>query len=318
MSERFSKKYYSLYGLLILILLFIPIFLQTYWVYILNIVFIYIILALGFNILVGFTGQFAICHIGFFGIGVYVYGLLNLHIKMFFLLPVLAGGIFSALIGFFISIPSIRLRDIYLAMVTFSFAEVLHWIFLNWSSVTGGPNGLRIPPATLGSFQLVTDEQIYYVILLFSIILIVLTASMAKSRLGRAFFSIKDSENAAKAFGVNIFKYKVLAFSLSAFYAGIAGGLYGVLAGFIHPESLGFMQTILFLSMVVVGGLGTIPGPIIGACLLGLLPEILREFSYLQEMLYGALLMAFIIFMPLGIYGSIKIKYEKIKFRNLK
>ena len=128
----------------------------------------------------------------------------------------------------------------------------------------------------------------------------------------KGIFSIKDSETAAMACGVNVYKYKILAFALSAFYAGYAGGLYGIVADFIHPESLGFLQTIIYLSMVVVGGLGTIAGPIIGAILLGLIPELLREFSYLQEMLYGAVLMIFIIFMPLGIYGSCKVGFERL------
>jgi branched-chain amino acid transport system permease protein len=144
------------------------------------------------------------------------------------------------------------------------------------------------------------------------VLFVVLTANMAKSRLGRTFFSIKDSEAAAKACGINVYRYKIVAFGLSGFYAGVAGGLYGVLAGFIHPESLGFLQTILYLSMVVIGGLGTIPGPVIGACLLGIVPELLREFSFLQEMLYGVILMIFIVFMPLGIYGSMKARYEKM------
>jgi branched-chain amino acid transport system permease protein len=284
MNKYINLKYY-LYGLIILIVLILPAILETYWVYVLNLIFIYIILALGFNILVGFTGQFGICHVGFFGIGVYTYGLLSLHTPTPFLLSVLAGGIVAAIIGILIAIPSIRLRDIYLAMATFSFSEVLRWIFLNWESVTGGPNGLRISPATIGSIQLTEDKQHYYIILIFLLICVVLTASMSKSRLGRAFFSVKNSETAAMACGVNVYKYKILAFALSAFYAGYAGGLYGIVADFIHPESLGFMQTITYLAMVVVGGLGTIAGPIIGAILLGFIPELLREFSYLQEML---------------------------------
>jgi branched-chain amino acid transport system permease protein len=311
MNKHFNLRIFS-FGFIILVLLFLPAILATYWIYVLNLIFIYIILALGFNVLVGFAGQFAICHVGFFGIGVYTYGLLNTNIPIPFLFSVLAGGIVAAVVGFLIAIPSIRMRDIYLAMVTFSFAEVLRWIFLNWDSVTGGPNGLRISPATISKMQLTTDQQVYYVIFPCMFLLVVLTANMAKSRLGRAFFSIKDSEAAAMACGINVYKYKILAFGLSAFYAGVAGGLYGVLAGFIHPESLGFLQTILYLSMVVIGGLGTIPGPVIGACLLGIVPEFLREFSFLQEMLYGVVLMIFIVLMPLGIYGSMKARYEKM------
>lgn len=296
------------------ILVALPPFLATYYVYVLNVVCLYIILAVGYNILVGFAGQFAMSHVGFFGVGVYTYGVLSIKAPAFFLLWIVAGGLLAAAVGVCVALPAIRMRDIYLALVTFSFAEVLRWIFLNSDALTGGSSGLRIPPASLGGVQLTTDVQVYYLIISVMVLSVYAARNLARSRFGRAFFSIKNSEPAATACGINLVRYKTLAFAVSAFYAGIAGGLYGVLVGYIHPESLQFLQTIMYLSMVVVGGVGTLAGPVIGACLLGLLPEFLRGATYLQEMLLGLLLMAIVMFMPLGIYGTVRARYEE-RFR---
>lgn len=298
-------------GLGLAVLLAVPPFLATYYVYILNVVYLYVILAVGYNILVGFAGQFAMSHVGFFGVGVYTYGVLNITAPSLFPLWILAGGALAAAVGVCVALPAIRMRDIYLALVTFSFAEVLRWIFLNWDSVTGGSNGLRIPPGQLGRWQLTTDVQVYYLILVVMLLSVYAAWNLVRSRFGRAFSSIKNSEPAAQAFGINLVWYKTLAFGVSAFYAGIAGGLYGVLVGYIHPESLQFLHTVIYLAMVVVGGIGTLAGPVIGACLLGLLPEVLRGFTLLQEVLFGLLLMGFIVFMPLGIYGTARATYER-------
>ncbi|MEW6266257.1 MAG: branched-chain amino acid ABC transporter permease [Thermodesulfobacteriota bacterium] len=291
------------YGLLGLALLILPLYLATYSIYIINIIFIYIILALGLNILIGIAGQFGLCHVAFMGIGVYTYALLRIHLDLPFPLAILAGALLASLVGFIIALPAIRLSDIYLALATFSFGEFLQWVFNSWDSVTRGPNGLQIPAARIGSFKFISDESVYYLILIVMILIILLTISILNSKFGRGFIALRESEPAAKAAGVNVTVYKALAFAISAFYAGIAGGLYGVLLPFIHPSSLGFMTTILALSMIVVGGMGSIPGAIIGACALGVIPELMREFVFLQEMVYGLVLMLFMAVIPNGLYG---------------
>jgi branched-chain amino acid transport system permease protein len=293
------------YSLLFIILLLIPLFMNSYYIYVINLVFVYIILALGLNILIGFTGQFGLCHVSFFGIGIYTYALMRIHFAVPFLIAILAGAVLAAVIGYLIAIPAIRMRDIYLALATFSFGEFVQWVFNNWNSVTRGPNGIQIPAANIGSYKLMNDESIYYLIFIITVLMFLLTKNIINSKVGRAFISIRESETASKAAGVNVNRYKAFSFSLSAFYAGVAGGLYGVLVPFIHPSSLGFMQTILVLTMNVVGGMGFIPGSIIGACTMGILPELLREFVFLQEIIYGAALMLFLIFMPNGIFGIV-------------
>jgi branched-chain amino acid transport system permease protein len=297
------------YSLLIAILLLIPFLMKSYYVYVVNLIYIYIILALGLNILIGFTGLFGLCHITFFGIGIYTYALLRIHFGVPFFVGILAGAGLAAVIGYLIAIPSIRMRDIYLALATLSFGESMQWVFNNWDSVTRGPNGIQIPAANIGSYKLMSDESIYYLVFVVTILMLILTKNIINSKMGRAFVSIRESETAAKAMGVNVNQYKAFSFAISAFYAGIAGGLYGVLVPFIHPSTFGMMHTILVLTMLVVGGMGTIAGSIIGACTLGILPELLREFVFLQEIIYGAALMLFMIFMPNGIFGiSLQIK----------
>lgn len=297
------RKKIAQYSLLIVILLLMPALLKSYHVYVVDMILIYIILALGLNILMGFTGLFGLCHISFFGIGVYTYALLRIHFGVPFFMAILAGATLAAVIGYLVAIPAIRMRDIYLALATLSFGEAMQWVFNNWDSVTRGPNGIQIPAANIGSYKLTSDEAIYYLILGVTILMYLLTKNILNSKLGRAFVSIRESETASKANGVNVKRYKAISFSLSAFYAGIAGGLYGVLVPFIHPSGLGFMHTIVVLTMLVVGGMGTIAGSIIGACTLGILPEVLREFVFLQEIIYGAILMLCMIFMPNGIEG---------------
>ena len=276
---------------------------KSYYIYVINLIYIYIILALGSNILIGFTGQFALCHISFFGIGIYTYALLRVHLGVPFLVAILAGAVLAAVIGYLIAIPATRMRNINLALATFAFAEFMQWAFNNWDSVTRGPNGIQIPAAKIGPYKLVNDEIIYYLIFFVLFLMFLLTKNIINSKIGRAFISIRESEIASKAAGVNVNRYKSFSFSISAFYAGIAGGLYGVLVPFIHPSSLGFMQTILVLTMNVVGGMGSIAGSIIGACVIGIIPEMLREFLFLQEIIYGAVLILFMIFMPNGILG---------------
>jgi branched-chain amino acid transport system permease protein len=298
-----TRKKIIQYSLLIAFLVVLPFFLKSYYVYVVNLIYTYIILALGLNILMGATGLFGLCHVTFFGIGIYTYALLRIHFGIPFYIGILAGAVLSAVIGYLIAIPAIRMRDIYLALATLSFGESMQWVFNNWDAVTKGPNGIQIPAANIGSYKLMTDETIYYLVFVVTALMFILTRNIMSSKVGRAFISIRESETAAKAMGIDVNRYKAFSFAISAFYAGIAGGLTGVLVPFIHPSTLGMMHTILILTMLVVGGMGTIGGSIVGACTLGIIPELLREFVFLQEIIYGAALMLFLIFMPEGIFG---------------
>lgn len=300
-------------AILILFLIFIPFFLNdVYMQYILNLIIINIILAIGLDLLTGFTGQFSVGHAAFFGVGAYSCALINITFGVPFWFSLFLGGLFSACIGYLIGFPALRLSGPYLAMLTFGFGEITQWVFVHWVSVTRGVHGVVVPRPQIGSFTFSDDKHFYYIELLVLVILMFVAKNIIKSKIGRAFMSIRDNEIASQSMGVNIAKYKTMAFALGAFYAGIAGSLYSALIKYISPADFGFFQSIKYLTMIVVGGLGSIMGSIIGGTLLTVLPELLRGFEKDQMLIYGALLLVFLMFMPQGIYGFLR---DLINFR---
>jgi branched-chain amino acid transport system permease protein len=304
---KLDRNYYLWKIILFLILFFIPFCINDIYIqYILNIIIINIMLAIGLDLLTGFTGQFSVGHAAFFGIGAYSSALLSITFSIPFWFSFFLGGLFSACIGYLIGFPALRLSGPYLAMLTFGFGEITQWVFVHWVSVTKGVHGVVVPRPHIGSFIFTGDKSFYYIELLFLVILIILAKNIIKSKTGRAFMSIRDNEIASQSMGINIAKYKTMAFGLGAFYAGIAGSLYSALIKYISPADFGFHQSIKYLTMIVVGGLGSIMGSIIGATLLTILPELLRGFEKEQMLIYGALLLIFLMFMPQGIYGCLK------------
>jgi branched-chain amino acid transport system permease protein len=213
------------------------------------------------------------------------------------------GGLIASGIGFLIAFPFTRLRGIYLALVTFGFGAIVETILIRWDSLTRGPDGIQVPFPQFGPLALNSDIRMFYLILGITAILVYVARNLVHSRVGRAFFSVRDSEMAARAMGIDITRYKIVAFVLSAFYGGIAGGLYASLVQFISPDAFSVLESVVYLTMIVVGGLGSIGGSIVGGILLSLLPEILREFKEYQELLFGAILILSLIFLPNGLVG---------------
>jgi len=283
----------------------LPFFTTGYVIYLVNLLLVFIVLSLGMHLVIGETGQFALSHAAFYGVGIYTAGLLNNAFHPPFILSILLGGTLAALLGIVIGWLALRMRDIYLALATFAFGEAMQWVFLNWDAVTGGPNGLRLSPAQIFGFQLVSDKHAFAFVLVLGLAFLWLTVRISRSQLGSAFRAARESETAAVAVGINVRGIKVLAFALSAFYAGAAGGMYTLFASFIHPESLGFQTTILVLTMVVVGGMGSVAGAIGGAIVFGLLSELLRQTLSFQEIIYGAILMLFMMYAPKGIFATL-------------
>lgn len=284
-------------------------FVPTYYLYLCNALLIYAVLALGVDILMGWSGQFAFSHMAFFGVGCYATALLNIHFGIPFLLALPLATLLAATIGFAMAIPAIRLRSIYLALATFAFAEGARWVFNDWTSLTGGANGLRIPVASVFGFEILGDRQAFPIILALTLLVVVATLMLRLSRLGRELVAIRESEHVAMASGINVRRTKVLAFVISSLYAGFAGGLYSLNHSFVSPAEFGFHGAVLILSMVVVGGMGTIPGVAIGVVLIGLLPTVLqstlRSVLIWQEFIYGLILTLSILFMPRGIWGAL-------------
>lgn len=283
------------------LLLVLPFAATGYVLYVVNLLMVFTVLALGMHLVIGETGQFALSHAAFFGIGIYTAGLINNQWQPPFVVSILAGALLAAALGWVIGLLALRMRDIYLALATFAFGEAMQWVFLNWESVTNGSNGLQMKPAALGGLRLLNDLQAYPFVVAIAALMLWLTVALSRSRLGSAFRAVRESDVAAMAMGVNTRAAKVTAFVLSAAFAGVAGGMYTLFTSFIHPESLGFQTTILVLTMVVVGGLGSVRGAVVGAIVFGLVSELLRQAPSYQEIIYGGILMLFMMFLPRGL-----------------
>ncbi|WP_296797150.1 branched-chain amino acid ABC transporter permease [Variovorax sp.] len=282
------------------VLAVLPFAASGYVLYVVNLLMVFSVLALGMHLVIGETGQFALSHAAFFGIGIYTAGLINNQWQPPFVVSILAGALLAAALGWVIGLLALRMRDIYLALATFAFGEAMQWVFLNWEQVTNGSNGLQMKPAALGGLRLMNDLQAYPFVVAIAARMLWLTVALSRSRLGSSFRAVRESDVAAIAMGVNTRAVKVTAFVLSAAFAGVAGGMYTLFTSFIHPESLGFQTTILILTMVVVGGLGSVRGAVAGAIVFGLASELLRQAPSYQEIIYGGILMLFMMFLPKG------------------
>ena len=285
----------------------LPQLLPDYFLYIANLLMMYAILAIGLDLLLGWSGQFAFAHIAFYGIGIYGTALLHMRLGVPFVLGMPIAAALAALIGFLIALPATRLRTVYLALATFAFAECAQWTFRTWDSLTRGPDGLRISAPEIFGYVVGTDRRAMPVIAIVLALVLGATLCLVRSKLGRSLTAIRDSEHVAAASGIDVRRTKIAAFTISAFYAGVAGGTYTLFQSFVHPDGLGVWTLVLVLTMVVVGGSGTIGGVILGVILLGILPEALRAaprgLLVWQEFAYGLILTLSIMFMPRGIWG---------------
>jgi len=286
------------------LLLLLPFTVSGYVLYVVNLLMVFVVLALGLHVVIGETGQFALAHAAFFGIGIYTAGIINTAWHPPFLVSIVAGGLLSAVLGYLIGYLALRMRDIYLALATFAFGEAMQWVFLSWEKVTGGSNGMKMDPAELFGYKLTNDLQAYPFVIVLTGLMLWLTVALARSQYGSSLRAVRESDVAAMAMGINVKAMKQSAFAISAAFAGIAGGMYTLFTSFIHPESLGFQTTILILTMVVVGGMGSVRGAVAGAIAFGLISELLRQLMSVQEIIYGVILMGFMMFKPKGLFAD--------------
>lgn len=300
------KLGFDLPALLVLlaVLCVLPFTATGYVLYVVNLLMVFVVLALGMHVVIGEAGQFALSHTAFYGIGIYTAGMLNNHFHPPFVLSIAAGGLLAALLGYVIGLLALRMRDIYLALATFAFGEAMQWVFLNWEQVTGGSNGMRMQPAELLGLKLTNDIQAYPIVIGLTALMLWATVLLSRSQFGSAMRAVRESDVAATAMGVNARATKQWAFAISAAFAGVAGGMYTLFVSFIHPESLGFQTTILVLTMIVVGGIGSIRGAVAGAIVFGVISELLRQTLSIQEIIYGAILMGFMMFRPRGLFAG--------------
>ena len=275
---------------------------NAYFLNILGFVGIYVLLCTGLNILMGYAGQVSLGHAAFWGLGAYVSGVLTAKFGWPPLLALVASVVGTCIVALAVGLPTLRLKGHYLAMATLGVGVIFHSLFVQFAGLTGGPSGLvDVPSFSVGSISVDTTLKNYYFIWAWVAIGLMGALNLGQSRIGRALNAIKGSDVAAECMGVNTYRYKVIIFILSAAYAAVAGSLYVHYINFVAPDTFGFMNSVLLLTMVVVGGIGSFWGPVIGASILTLLPEYLRAYEGLEVVLYGLILVAVMMFMPNGL-----------------
>ena len=289
----------------------VPLFLNNYFIDVLTLTGIYVVLALGLNIVVGLAGLLDLGYIAFYAIGAYTYALLYTQFGVSFWVGMPLGGLAAAVFGIILGLVTLRLRGDYLAIVTLGFIQIVHLILNNWDRLTHGPNGiLNIGRPAIGNFQFHQPIHFYYLILAIALLTLVVVNRLNQSRIGRAWIAIREDEVAAAAMGIHTTQYKVLAFTLGATWAGIAGTFFAAKSAFISPESFTFFESVIVLCMVVLGGMGSIPGVILGASILVILPEVLRGLAGYRMLFFGVLLVLMMIFRPQGLMASPRRKIE--------
>lgn len=288
----------------LLILILFPILIQAdYSIYIITLIFIYSIAAIGLNVLTGLTNQISLGHAGFFAVGAYSVGIFNELFGLGFIPSFMFTVITAIVFGFIIALPALRLRGLYLAIITLAFGLVIERIAYLWTPVTGGPNGMVIDAPTFFGFAIDSDVKIYYFALFFLVIFSIIYFNLYDSIIGKRFIAINNSEIASSSVGVYPRDYKILAFIISAVFGATAGTLYGVTIGFITVDHFDFFVSVSFLAMVIVGGIGSKYGPYLGAAFIALLPEILRGLEEYYFLAYGLSIVLVFMFWRSGLSG---------------
>jgi branched-chain amino acid transport system permease protein len=301
----------------LLFLFTVPLYLGNYWLGVVNLIGITLISATGLNMLVGYCGQLSIGHAGFMAVGAYTSAILSSKLGVPFPVAFLCSGLMAGAIGLIFAIPSMRVKGFYLAITSIAAQYIIIYVIDHWTAVTGGTNGISAPYASFGGFVFDTEIKQFYLIIGIAVICIFLAKNMARTRLGRAFIAIRDNDLAAEVMGINIFRYKLLAFFIGCFMAGIAGSLLAHWTGSISTANFDFEKSILYVGMIIIGGLGTTLGPILGVVLIQLLqvgvtkmtPALQNAFPSMPSgfatgiapVIFGLVIILFLILEPRGL-----------------
>ncbi len=275
---------------------------------------LYVMLGLGLNIVVGLAGQLVLGYAAFYAVGAYTYGMLNHYFGLGFWAVLPAGGLLAVIFGLMLGFPVLRLKGDYLAIVTLGFGEIIRLVLENWSEVTRGSTGIS-GIARPGLFGLELDvtqatTYIYYLVLAAVAITVVVVSRIKNSRVGLALQALREDEIACEAMGINLTRVKLSAFAMGACWAGFAGVIFAAKTTFINPASFTFMESAMILSIVVLGGMGSIVGVILAAFILILMPEYLRAFSEYRMLLFGAIMVVMMIYRPQGLISGEKRRYR--------
>jgi branched-chain amino acid transport system permease protein len=307
-------------ALLVLFVVIVPAVFGEYYLSIINLVLISIVGALGLNILVGYTGQISIGHGAFMSVGAYTAANLAVRAGLPFWITLPAGGLMAALVGAVVGIPSLRIKGLYLAIATLAGQLIIEWIINHVPWISGGTQAsIQVPRPSLFGHDLKTQGELYFFLLFFTLIAIVAALNLVRSRIGRAFVAIRDQDIAAEIIGIDIFRYKLIAFAISSFYAGVCGVLYTYYFGIANYEQFQLGVSIEYLAMIIIGGLGSVLGSILGAAFVALLPLVIRTVmesvgsfffdphematvvSSMRLVIFGMLIIVFLVLEPEGL-----------------
>ena len=312
-----TKTQWAMMFIFFAILFTVPLYLGNYQLGVVNLIGITIIAATGLNILTGYCGQLSIGHAGFMAVGAYTSAILTSTFGVPFLLALISAGLSAGLIGMIFGIPSLRVKGFYLAISTIAAQLIILWVINHWTAMTGGFNGMSVPYMSIGGFQLRSESSQFYFIMIVTIVTVFLAKNIMRTRVGRAFIAIRDNDLAAEVMGINLFRYKLLAFFIGCFFAGIAGSLLAHWSRYVSTENFTFANSILYVGMIIIGGLGTALGSILGASFIRLLdftvthisPALQTAFPHwpggfttgVAPMLFGLAIILFLILEPRGL-----------------
>lgn len=308
-----EKRQIFIFLIFAVALLAAPVFFrESYLLTVLVFIGIHTMLAVALNLLMGYAGQISLGHAAFFGLGAYLSGILTTSFGLDPWLVIILAAFCAAVIAFVIGFPILKLKGHYLAMATLGFGIIIYIVFNETVDWTGGPSGLSsIPSLQIGTIIFDNDLHNYYLVWIITLFVMLLSINLSQSRIGRALRAVHDSEVAARVMGINAWFLKVQVFTVSAFISAVAGSLYAHAMTFISPASFGFNFSVELVTMVVVGGLGSIYGSFLGAAILTVLPEFLRVFEDFDVVIYGLLLIIMNMFMPGGLISGFEMLAQK-------
>ncbi|MEA2085705.1 MAG: branched-chain amino acid ABC transporter permease [Chloroflexota bacterium] len=311
-----TKTHWALFIAFLILVFTAPLYFDNYLLGVANLVGITLIAAVGLNILLGYCGQLSIGHAGFIAVGAYTAAILTGTFELPFLVGLICAGLMAGLVGLIFGIPSLKVKGFYLGIATIAAQFIIIW-FINHLSITGGFTGIAVPYASIGGFVFDTEASQFYLIMAIAVLCVFFAKNLARTRIGRAFVAIRDNDLAAEVMGINLFYYKLLAFFIGCFLAGIAGSLLAHWVGFMNAEQFSISESILYIGMVIIGGMGTALGPILGVIFIRLLqqgvmfiapmleaafPALPAGFaSGISPMFFGVVIVLFLILEPRGL-----------------
>jgi branched-chain amino acid transport system permease protein len=333
LALRHTRVEYVRLALVVAAVVAAPFVVSPFWLTVLDQIGIAVVGAIGLNILVGYTGQISLGQGGFLAVGAYTSGILVARTDLPFVVGLVAAVLATALVGAFFGLPALRLKGLYLAIATLASQQIIIWVITHWDAVTGGRDALVVPPPTLFGIDLSGDFRFYWLIVFVAALATIAATNLFRTGLGRAFIAIRDQDIAAEVIGVNPTRYKVLAFAVSSGFVGLAGALTAHYTQIVTWERFTLDTSILYLAMIIVGGLGSVSGSIYGAAFMIALPAYIQELSStfrgslefvsrelpaIQSLIFGATIIAFLVFEPRGIariWGRTKDYFRLWPFR---